>query len=78
MMAKKRSLLPSRKALRELLDDPWQIAIIALLRSLRSTYQLMIPKGKDRGMLGILVALGAIIPVSELFVTKLFTDVITK
>lgn len=78
MMAKRRSLLPSRKALRELLEDPWQIGLISLVRSLRETYQLMIPKGKDRGMLGILVALGAIIPVSELFVTKLFTDVITK
>jgi hypothetical protein len=77
-MAKQGSLLPSRAAFRELLRDPFQIAILALFRSLRNTYQLMIPKGKDRGMLLILVALGAFIPVTELFVTKLFTDVITK
>jgi heme exporter protein D len=78
MMAKKPSLLPSRGAFRELMRDPFQIAILSLARSLHNTYEQLIPKGRDRGMLLFLVALGAFIPVTELFVTKLFTDVITK
>jgi hypothetical protein len=77
-MAKKQSLLPSGNAFRELLRNPFQIAIIHLWRSLRNTREILVPKGRDRHMLTFLVALGAFIPVTELFVTKLFTDVITK
>lgn len=77
-MAKKGSMLPGRGALRELFRDPFHIATIQLFKSLHNTYDLLIPKGRDRGMLLFLVALGAFIPVTELFVTKLFTDVITK
>lgn len=77
-MAKRPSLLPSGQTFRELLSDPFQIATVSLFRSLRSTYQVLVPKGPDRGKLALLVFLGALIPVTELFVTKLFTDVITK
>jgi hypothetical protein len=77
-MTKQAALMPSRSAFRELLRHPFQVALVALVRSLRTTYEALVPKGRDRLMLFFLVALGALIPVTELFVTKIFTDVITR
>lgn len=75
---KQAALMPSRSAMRELLRNPFKPAMVTLVRSLRGTYQALVPKGRDRWMLLFLVALGALIPVTELFVTKIFTDVITR
>lgn len=74
----KMSVMPSGSAAREFMRHPFRIATPSLARSLRGTYQALVPKGRDRWMLTFLVALGAFIPVTELFVTKLFTDVISR
>lgn len=69
---------PDGSMLRELVRDPLRPATVPLVRSLRGTAAALVPAGRDRGMLGVLVAVGALVPVTELFVTKIFTDVVTK
>lgn len=69
---------PEGSVLRDLVRDPLRVATLPLVRSLRATAAALVPGGRDRLTLAVLVALGALIPVTELFVTKIFTDVVTR
>ncbi len=51
--------------------------MLALPRALAQTYQDLVPRGRHRWRLLSLVLVGAAIPLTELLVTKIFTDVIT-
>lgn len=49
----------------------------ALPRALARTYQDLVPRGRHRWQLASLILVGAAIPLTELLVTKIFTDAIT-
>jgi len=50
--------------------------MIKMFKMLLSSSKLLVPKGKYRWQLVLLVLIGAAIPVTELLVAKLFTDLV--